>query len=168
MFTVFLRPGITYALDGDEAAESEGDSGDEPTDVILNDEDNDGGLESEGDSGDESTEVISDDEDVITPMTRKKYYKVTIVFLLWVQSNTTPTHIGGHVIFNNLLIMYRSHLPALQIQFLLQRKHTGQATVHANSNASYGLLFLLSSSRCLLSLLTTFRPGPSLRQVLHI
>ena len=53
--------------------------------------------------------------------------------------------------------MYRSHLPALQIQFLLQRKHTGQATVHANSNASYGLLSLLSSSRCFLSLLTTFR-----------
>ena len=35
--------------------------------------------------------------------------------------------------------MYRSHLQALHIQFLLRRKRTGQATVHANSNASYGV-----------------------------
>ena len=35
----FLRSGITYALDGKEAAERGGDSGDEPTEVISDDED---------------------------------------------------------------------------------------------------------------------------------
>ena len=60
----FLHAGITYALDGEEAAESEGDSGDEPTDVISDDEDYDGGVENEGDNGAESTEVVSDDENV--------------------------------------------------------------------------------------------------------
>ena len=34
----FLHAGITYALDGEEATESEGDSGDELTDVISDDE----------------------------------------------------------------------------------------------------------------------------------
>ena len=53
-----------HALDGEEAAESEGDGGDESTEVISDDEDIDGGQESEGDNGDESTEVISDDEDI--------------------------------------------------------------------------------------------------------
>ena len=60
----FLRAGITYALDGEEGAESEGDSRDEPTEVIPDDEDIDGGQESEGDNGSESTQVISDDEDI--------------------------------------------------------------------------------------------------------
>ena len=60
----FLRTGITYALDGEEAAEIEGDSGDEPTEVISDDEDIDGGQQSEGDNGDVSTEVISDDKDI--------------------------------------------------------------------------------------------------------
>ena len=35
----FLRAGITYALDGEEAAESEGDNGGESTEVISDDED---------------------------------------------------------------------------------------------------------------------------------
>ena len=46
-----------------------------------------------------------------------------------------------------ILIMYRSHLPAASDSiFKILLQHTGLATVHANSNASYGLLFLLSSA----------------------
>ena len=57
----FLNAGITYVLDGEEAAESEGD---EPTEVISDEEDINGGQKSEGDNGNESTEVISDDKDI--------------------------------------------------------------------------------------------------------
>ena len=73
----FLRAGITYALDGEEATESEGDSVDEPTEVISDDESIDGGQESEGDNGDQLTEVISDDEDTDDTNDMEKYYKDT-------------------------------------------------------------------------------------------
>lgn len=78
---VFLHAGITYGLDGEETTKSKGDSGDEPTNVISDDEGYNmkDCMENKGDNRNESTVVVSDDESVMTPMTWKKFNKVTIL-----------------------------------------------------------------------------------------